>query len=532
MFPTSRRTKVSASSTDEVRVLGRINQAGRRWVEVFYKDARAVVSLDEIVGRPNDAFGKINRAGILIVTDQSKRRFKEQVEQISQWYRISVADKRGWHNSCFVLSNDFVAAPAFATPPYVVLDDEEKWSARGTLADWHETAELLEGQRLFITCSSLAFVPPVLPLLNGFDNIAIELIWETSTGKSTLWGWVSSIWGGDPTRKTGFMENWLATPSGLEPIMGAHRHCLLPLDEANLAAASAPDRESRRQLFEVVFRLSQGVPKARYGDVSRPPADQLCWASSGNTSIIKRLRGIEPSELSAVMVRIITIPAQVTEQFGVFDRLPKGFADSGALINYLAKASTQFYGTPIRAFLLCLIQRQARFPRWVPNTVYRYIEAFVDATGIDRNDGPALRVARSFGLIYAAGKLAQLWGVLPSNWKIGWAVMACYQAHISQAAALQGYGGHMASRPALHGSEGSALNRILHYVRQHRDELFDLRGGKAKMDDATFRQAYGFLKPTGDGGLELLIPPWRMHREFPDYRSLNAGTTRSRSRAH
>ena len=40
------------------------------------------------------------------------------------------------------------------------------------------------------------------------------------------------------------------------------------------------------------------------------------------------------------------------------------------------------------------------------------------------------------------------------------------------------------------------------------------------MDDASFAQTYGFLKPTSAGGLELLIPPQRMHREFPDYRRL------------
>jgi len=96
------------------------------------------------------------------------------------------------------------------------------------------------------------------------------------------------------------------------------------------------------------------------------------------------------------------------------------------------------------------------------------------------------------------------WRVLPAEWRIGHAVMQCYQAHLSQRTNRQ---------PSLR----TALQRIIDYARQHRQQLIDLRAGKVDMDDASFAEAYGFLKAASGGGLELLVPPERMHREFPDY---------------
>jgi hypothetical protein len=74
----------------------------------------------------------------------------------------------------------------------------------------------------------------------------------------------------------------------------------------------------------------------------------------------------------------------------------------------------------------------------------------------------------------------------------------------------------MSSLPVAYRPAKSALSRVLEYVHRHREQLVDIRAGKVDLDDAAFAQAHGFLKKASGGGLELLVPPDRMHREFPD----------------
>jgi hypothetical protein len=141
-----------------------------------------------------------------------------------------------------------------------------------------------------------------------------------------------------------------------------------------------------------------------------------------------------------------------------------------------------------------------RIRKWVN----RFIRRFVKATGVDRNDAAALRVARFFGLIYAAGCLGKLWGILPSNWRIGRAVIDCYHAHLS---AVETTG------PI------SAFEQMLEYMRRYRHEIIDLRSDKRRIDDATFAKAPGFLNAGPRDTVELQIPPHRMRSEFPKDRT-------------
>jgi len=199
--------------------------------------------------------------------------------------------------------------------------------------------------------------------------------------------------------------------------------------------------------------------------------------------------------------RIITIPAPMSGGVGVFDKLPKGVADFGTANAKLEASSTAFFGILIRAFLPRLIKKWEMPRRRVPKWVNRCIRKFVKVVGVDRNNGEALRVAKIFGLIFAAGCLAKSWGILPRNLRIGRAVVNCYRAHLSR----QGL------------PQSSAADCILEFEQRHRHQFIDLRPGRKHIDDVTYSNAWGFLRAGPRGGLELLIPTWRMRSEIPDY---------------
>jgi hypothetical protein len=228
--------------------------------------------------------------------------------------------------------------------------------------------------------------------------------------------------------------------------------------------------------------------------------------STSNVPIAEVLAGFAPEVAEAAAQRLLTIPAEVSE-FGIFDRLPAGIDNSSELVDRLGSATDQFFGTPIRAFLLYFQPARRDNEARLRAAIERRIGLFLQNAAVDLNHGPSVRVARVFALIYAAGCLAQYWRVLPAEWQIDRAVMQCYRAHLSHRAV------HQISRR-------SAVDRVVDYARRHQQQLVDLRAGKPELDDAAFANAYGFLKGTAGGELELLVPPSRMHRSFPDCLSL------------
>jgi Domain of unknown function (DUF927) len=494
------------ASTFMLQVSGRIDQDQQKWVEILRDEKRCLLPLDAFSTALQEVVKKLNAAEILIVTDQAKNYLKSQVQGITEWKDIYIAGQRGWHNKgkVFVLAHDFVVGESADLQELEILldDDSNKWTSRGTHAEWLETAKLMVGQSRIVFLVSFQFVPPVLSMLSDFFNVGIELVAAPGFGKTTVARYALSVWGGDPTRLTGFSETWATTLAGLEPTIQSHSYAMLGLDELSLFG-SLDDRQVRRQLETAVFRLCYGVEKAKYGASGRPRADRVCWQSTSNVPILDVLTGIDPNVVAAVGDRLITIPS-VASEFGIFDRLPPGFVSSSALAEYIHSASDKFYGVPIRIFLTRLVRtRRCNEPAlcaWIEAT----IQIFLRRAGVDPNNGPAVRVARQFGLIYAVGCLAQRWSVLPLEWRIGWAVLLCYRAHLS----------HRTNRQT---SRRTELDRIIDYARQHRQQLVDLRAGKVDMDDASFAEAYGFLKATSGGGIELLVPPPRMHRSFPDY---------------
>jgi hypothetical protein len=253
-------------------VLGRIDQNGKQYIEVISGEKGCFVPLDDFSSAPNDVFKKINGAGILVINDQAKAYLKNQVQEISEWADIYIADRRGPHNNCFVLTRDFVVGREVDRKEiHVELDDDSvKWTRRGTQAEWLEPAKLMVGQTRPIFLASFSFVPPLLSIVSGFLNIGVEVAGGAGLGKSTVSQWAASVWGGDPTRPTRFMEPWATTVNALELTIRAHSYAMLGLDELNLIGSLVCIPAQRRKCL--VARFDPRI-------VSTWPFGPLCFES-------------------------------------------------------------------------------------------------------------------------------------------------------------------------------------------------------------------------------------------------------------
>ena len=407
----------------------------------------------------------------------------------------------------FVLGDGTVIAPEGAGPLRTVFDSTEKWGVSGTLSKWQrQIAAPVERQSRFVCSIALAFVPPLL-----------EIVQQPNFGLS--W-WERPVWGnghcsrlpprygeGTPAQVTGFMETWATrTVEGSKSTMMRHEQdSLLLLEESNLAGQGDDQRSKIRAM---VFRLASGVQKVRF--TQRDHRDASARVPQLKQQVDRRAVGQQCRKvLKAAEVRLFTVQARGSAEFGVFDRLPKRFQSSSEAVDLLADAANKFYGTAIRAFLKELVRDRARNPKRLRRRIRRLQDKFIEKSGVDPNDGAAHVTAKAFALIYAAAMLAQEYGVLPDQWKsIGPAILTCYRAHVE------------ASQSSATKSPQSAIQRIREYARKHTSDLVHMAKGPLKMTDARFQDAFGFIRRGEDGKLELLVPPSRLRREYSDWKAI------------
>ena len=157
----------------------------------------------------------------------------------------------------------------------------------------------------------------------------MDLVDRTSVGKVTPLLMASSVWGGMPGRSGGFMETWATTVEGAERLMLQHSDGFLALDETNLAD------KAKRVIREVIFRLAAGRQKVRYTDTGVTVSRRLVFLSSSNEPLAQLLAGSAGRVIRAAEVRLLSVPARASEKFGIFDRLPDGFAHSSAAVDHL-----------------------------------------------------------------------------------------------------------------------------------------------------------------------------------------------------
>ena len=131
-------------------------------------------------------------------------------------------------------------------------------------------------------------------------------------------------------------------------------------------------------------------------------------------------------------VRVLDIPADAGAGFGVFNH-PGPNSDASMLSDSIKRAAVENYGTAGPAFVGKILEHG---PEEVTRIVDELTQAFVSEQTTAEADGQVRRAARRFGLIAAAGELAQRWGVVP--WRSSCAVNAVARAYSDWLAARGG----------------------------------------------------------------------------------------------
>jgi len=385
---------------------------------------------------------------------------------------------------------------------------------KGSLEEWRErVAKPSVGNTRIVLAIAAAFAAPLLGPLQ-LEGAGVHFRGSSSIGKTTALIVAGSVWGGprDQGGLNGYKQSWQATANAIEGLAQAHCDLPLCLDELSLVRGEDAAR--------VGYQLASGIGRGR-ASTSGLPAARLEWRvfliSTGEISLADKIADARTPQrhMAGQAVRLIDLAADAGTGFGLFDHAPElagkhngGTAkDRGdALARSLLDAAQSCFGTAGPAFVEAFIADREESLIQARDLINLFAERH--AAGLD---GQVQRVARTFGLLAAAGELAIAYDVLP--WTAGEAVRSasrCFADWLSDRG----------------GTDAAELDGAISHLRAtiERDGASRFqRPGSSEV----VHQRLGYIRES-EGGIEYLIPreswkslmvgrdPRRIARELAD----------------
>ncbi len=303
-------------------------------------------------------------------------------------------------------------------------------SISGSLDDWKKTiapAALRSSRIMLAICNAIS---GYLLKITGIENGGFHNFGHSSIGKTTLIRCALSVSGPDTN-----MQSWNSTESALEEIAFARNGGIICLDELKTAD---PNPKTAAQITSaIVYKLSMGQGKAtsnKYND-----SEQYNWhiviLSTGEDSLAKHAKSGGIKRKPGEEVRMIDVPADAGQGWGIFETLPKEFANNaGDCAKYLADQVQHCHGVAQIAFLERLIaDLNAENPKTsVKDKLTKWMEKFRIECGVDQKSGTEVRFANRFALACAAGCLAVNYDILPfSRQDVFNGIAVCYKAALA-----------------------------------------------------------------------------------------------------
>ena len=423
--------------------------------------------------------------GLKIATGSIRRHFVNYLNGAIVKARVTIVPRTGWHTvndkKVFALPGEGVGIEG-----QVILGANvaaTHYGQAGTLEEWQNSvAKLAQAHsraRFAIAC---AFVSPLL-MITDSDGGGVNIRGPSTIGKTTLLCAAASVWGRGDER--GFIRTWRGTGNGIEAAATQFSDTFLPLDEIGVA--------SGREVGNVVYSMAGGIGKQRAnrdGSAKVPNTWRIFILSTGEISIIEKIREGGERARAGQEIRILDIEADAGKGFGVFDTGPT----PEQLARELKQAAVTHYGTAGSAFVRKIIANADD----VAAIAQESRDAFREQVAADVQSGQVLRAANRLGLVAVAGELAIQVGILP--WPTGCVNEATAEAFRSWHAERGG------NDPA---EIRAAIEQIGAILEQHGDSRFDPVDRSPETRPVSNR--LGHVRETPDHSRQWLIQPntWR-----------------------
>ncbi|WP_428245434.1 DUF927 domain-containing protein [Ferrovibrio sp.] len=318
-----------------------------------------------------------------------------------------------------VLKTGWISRGAYAFPDEVVGPDRKNYlyqspyggtpergsGTRGSLEKWKSSVAVpAEKSAIAIFAIAIAFASMLLRW-HKIESGGFHYYAPNSHGKTTIIMAALSVL--YPVAVNGLVH-WDATTAGLEQEALRCNDALLVLDEMGHLAGE-DEKLAATQAAKISYRLAGGKGRLRsalYDPDGHACEWRLLFLSSGEMSIANLHAGVARKRYGGDELRLIDIPASLSEANGVFDNLGIG-DDSAKLVDSIRTGATTHYGYAGREFLA---NYMTSFEDADQN-VTRWMAKFYAHVGVEPS-GSSGRFASRFALAYAAARLARSYGIV------------------------------------------------------------------------------------------------------------------------
>ncbi|MXO66670.1 DUF927 domain-containing protein [Altericroceibacterium endophyticum] len=365
----------------------------------------------------------------MVLLPPTLHKFRAEVQGLTEFKPAPLLEEPGWAGNCFafpcgtVISSTKPKARALFRPMI-------RRASLGTVEEWRDSiAEPLAGQMLPAFLLMAAFAAPLLKLTTRTDNFGFEIVGAKGTGKTTVLKLMATTAGaGIDNGQGAYWQSLNSTHAGLETQMQRHQDMPMLLDEAGLFMPDQSLSNRARSMVQLAIQLGEGRIRTRFEQLSSRQY-RFIFVLSSNEPAAQTMRGGSADREAAAMDRLLTLPVP-DNGYGIFDSLPERFSSGSEFSQSLEAAMTRYYGTALRRFIRILVKRRAEDEKKLREDIAESLEKFRAKAEVDLNNGSAVRVCDAFGLVYAAGRLARRYKVLPLSYMPAAITLEMYRRHL------------------------------------------------------------------------------------------------------
>lgn len=344
----------------------------------------------------------------------------------------------------------------------------------GSLEDWKkEVASLAAYSDRLMLALCVGFSGLILKWVD-MESGGIHLYGISSDGKTTAIGFACTVYSNKD-----YIASWDVTEAGLEDLAVGRNDALLPLNELKLLNSDPVIAAQKGS--KLVYSIAEGKGRVR---TTKYQNEVSTWRtvvlSSGELSLAAHAENGSLTRLDGERVRVIDIPSDSGSGYKIFDRLPPGFSSFTHLAGHVNAQCQKYYGTALIPYVEGLLKWEAEAPGSLQVKIQTLVDRFLEKCGVDPDNSQEMRIARRFGVAFAAGAIARELDILNfENAEIGKAIKNCYQAYAQ-------------AQPVTETQKvDKAYQKVLAELAQAK--LLDLKNGKRRHSKEEIDESVGFI---------------------------------------
>lgn len=368
---------------------------------------------------PYQLFNILESKGFPFPSDYNINDFCTELSRIDFIQTSLLSSQTGWYKSnkdkyCYILPDISFGSEYYSAIYKQDIGDNKKTPYIGTIEEYKRLLDLCKYSPPAILTVGVALASFCLFPFSA-ETFGIHLFGNSSIGKSTLARIASGIIG----NPSDYIP-WKTTEGGIEEACYTHRDGILVFDEAKLIANNR--LKIAKKISDLSYFICAGQTKKRLSSYNRDNnlyvgSWELTFISTGEFGIIENAQATGHIKDNGEKLRFIDVPAQMSEKYGIFSKLPDGYDDSRQLIYDINDILLNNYGVLGRNFINYLATALNENNEIFQHNFCENTKFFYDNIDTPVNGGYSQRFLSRFAFTYATLIQAAEWRLIPWSQK-------------------------------------------------------------------------------------------------------------------